>query len=188
MTGLSGEALAAVAQIWKRERRTLSARFGGSSMRPTLPPGAELTFVCGEAVAAGDVAVMLHRGRILVHRVVACSERGGFLRTRGDGTWLLDPAIALKDAIGRVVGVREGDRVVPPAAAPNSAWRRAHAAFTFRLLERAAPVGRAMIALLWTARYGLWLMPSALLRRGSGGASTTIQDQEDRDRGQPERE
>jgi hypothetical protein len=168
--------LAAIAAIWKRERRTLTACFGGSSMRPTLPPGAELTFVCGAPVAAGDVAVMLHRGRVLVHRVVACSPRG-FLLTRGDGTWLLDPPIAAEDALGPVVGVRQGDRVVEPPPPPSSAWRRVTAALVLELLETSAPVGRGLIAGLWAARYGLWLVPNALLRRGSRDRPTSIRDE-----------
>jgi hypothetical protein len=183
--GLSGEALAAVARIWKKERRTLTARFGGSSMRPTLPPGAELTFVCGEPLHAGDVAVMLHRGRILVHRVVARSERGGFLLTRGDGTWLLDPPIAMEDAVGRVVGVSEGGSVRPPPPAPTSRWRRLVADLTLALLERSVRLGRVMIGVLWTARYALWLVPNALLRRARGRTPAAVQDQEQADPRQP---
>jgi hypothetical protein len=149
--GLSGEALAGAAQIWKRQRRTLTARFGGTSMRPTLDAGAELTFVCGDVVAVGDVAVLVCGGRILVHRLVARGETG-WLLTRGDATWVPDPPSRDEDVVGRVVAVGTGAEGRAPASEPRSAGRRVLLLLCIATLRVSEGAGRRSIALLWRLR------------------------------------
>jgi hypothetical protein len=176
--GLSGDALTGVAQIWKKQGRSLTARFGGSSMLPTLPAGAELTFLCGGAVDVGDVAVVVHRGRILVHRVVARSEAGRWVLTRGDGTWVPDPPTLVEQVVGRVTAVRKGPDWIAPPPAPASRWRRLPVAVCAWSLGVSEAAGRRLIALLWAGRYWLQLAPAAVRRRLRGGRASSPKEQE----------
>jgi hypothetical protein len=176
LQGLSGVALVGIAQIWKRQGRTLTARFGGSSMRPTIAPGAELTFRCGDTVDVGDVAVVVHRGHILVHRVVARSA-GGWLLTRGDGTWVPDPPIAHDDVVGRVTLLGAEDVGVPLAAAPSGPWRAFVLAVSVAMLRVGPRAGRRWIGALWFCRFWLDLAPRALVRRLRGGSRSSEEEE-----------
>jgi hypothetical protein len=159
--GLSGEPLAAVTHIWKRQRRTLTASFGGVSMSPTISAGAAVTFACGERVGVGDVAVVLMEGRILVHRIVAVGRAGWFL-TRGDATWVPDPPTSAEAVVGRVVGVDQKD---VPDGPPASRVRRTILALCVALLNAREDTGRGFIRLLWRWRYWTELAPLAVARR-----------------------
>jgi hypothetical protein len=165
---LSPAVLAGAAAIWKSQRRVLTARFGGTSMLPTLPPGVELRFECGAPVAVGDIAVLLHRGQVLVHRVVGRGTSPTLL-TRGDGTWVPDPPMSEGDVVGRVVEMSSGGSWGPPGAAPGSGWRRLVLAACLGAVKANERGGAALIALLWQARFGLQLVPRALARRLRGG-------------------
>jgi hypothetical protein len=170
---LSGEELAAVARIWKKQGRTLTAHFGGSSMLPTLPPDVEVTFACGSGVDVGDIAVVLHRGRVLVHRVVARCEPLRLVLTRGDGTWVPDPPTAEDQVVGRVIQVRRGSDWIGPPSGPSSAWRRLVVRACLKSLGTSEIWGRRLIAGLWYGRFGLELLPATLrrkLRRGPPAA------------------
>jgi hypothetical protein len=185
---LSGEALAAVAQVWKTQGRTLTARFGGSSMMPTLPPGVEVEFVCGAAVDAGDIAVLLHRGQILVHRVVARCEPRGLVLTRGDGTWVPDPPTAEDQVVGRVLQIRRGSGWIPPPPGPSSAWRGWVVRACLRGLRFSEAWGRRLITVLWYGRFAVKVLPGALARKLRGGPAATRKDHEQPGSGEPERE
>ena len=103
---LEGQALEAVASLWRKTGRQLRARFGGSSMRPALPPGTEVLLRCGEVGAPGDVIAFLADGRLVVHRIVARAPDGSWTLTRGDARVLPDVPILDPDAVlGRVAGV-----------------------------------------------------------------------------------
>jgi hypothetical protein len=123
---VEGEALAAVASLWRKTGRELRARFGGSSMEPALPPGTEVVLRCGDAGATGDVVAFLADGRLVLHRVVARAADGAWTLTRGDARVLPDLPIRDPDAIvGRVTGVfRAGalEDVPPPRDSAPRRW------------------------------------------------------------------
>jgi hypothetical protein len=160
--GLSGIQLEAIATIWKRERRELAARFGGSSMEPTIPPGAEVLLQCGVLPAPGEIAAFILGDRIMVHRVVTRSPvRGPWLLTRGDASAIPDPPIAETAVIGTVVRVRRGDRFVKPASPPTSFGRRLALTLCLLGLRVRRPAGERLIELLWVLRRWLVLAPRA---------------------------
>lgn len=122
--GLSGDALRAVASLWKRTRRELSARFGGSSMLPTIPPDGLVQLRCGDPPALHEIVAYVYGDQLVVHRVVGFSASRGWLLTRGDAHAI--PDLPLADAgalVGRVVKVlREGAWQDPPG--PPRSWQR----------------------------------------------------------------
>jgi hypothetical protein len=185
---LTAEELAAVAETWKKQGRTLTARFGGSSMEPTLPPGVELSFACGSRVEVGDIAVLLHRGRVVVHRVVARYEPLRLVLTRGDGTWVPDPPTPEDQVVGRVVQVRRGADWISPPLGPSSAGRRLVVRACLKGLATSETWGRRLIAGLWYSRYGLQLVPATLLRKLRRGGAATRKDDEHTRSGEPERQ
>jgi len=131
---LEGEALVAVASLWRKTGRQLRARFGGSSMVPALPPGTEVLLRCGEEGARGDVIAFLAEGRLVVHRIVARAPDGSWTLTRGDARVLPDVPILDPDAIlGRVAGVwRAASLEDVPAGRDSPAGR-----FVLRLFSAA---------------------------------------------------
>jgi hypothetical protein len=185
---LTAEALAAVAETWKMQGRNLTARFGGSSMEPTLPAGVELSFACGTRVEVGDIAVLLNRGKVVVHRVVARCEPLRLVLTRGDGTWVPDPPTGEDQVVGRVVQVRRGDDWIAPPSGPSSAWRRLVVRACLKGLGTSETWGRRLIAGLWYGRYGLQLVPAALLLRLRRGGPPTRKEDEHARSGKPERQ
>jgi ribosomal protein S18 acetylase RimI-like enzyme len=99
---LGASELAAVAAIWKREGRAFTGRFGGVSMLPTIAPGAPLEIVCGDDAEPGDVILFLHRGQVVVHRLLAFRRR--WMLTRGDANAVPDLPIRRDALVGRVAG------------------------------------------------------------------------------------
>ena len=164
MEGLTSARLEAIAAIWKREARQLTARFGGSSMEPTIPSGAEVIFRCGGIPEPGDITAFTDRGRIMVHRVVARSPARDWLLTRGDASAIPDPPIREVAIIGTVLRVRLGDRWVEPPPAPASFQRRLALALCLLGLRAPPPVARRLIGLLWALRRWFVLAPRALAR------------------------
>jgi hypothetical protein len=164
--GLEGERLLAVLRIWKGQRRTLSARFGGASMRPTIDPADEVAFACGEAPAVGEVAVLVSDGKLMVHRVVARSA--DWWLTRGDASVVPDYPLREEAVIGRVVTVARGGVPGPPGAAPASWARRAVLVVCLKALALGEAPCRSLIRLLWRGRFWLVLVPRTLARRLAG--------------------
>jgi hypothetical protein len=122
---LEGQALEAVASLWRKTGRQLRARFGGSSMRPALPPGTEVLLSCGEPGGTGDVIAFLAEGRLVVHRVVARAPDGSWTLTRGDARVLPDVPILDPDAVlGRVAGVWRAASLEEVPVGPDSPPRR----------------------------------------------------------------
>lgn len=84
----SASELAAVSELWKRERRTLVTAFGGTSMLPSIAPGQQVTVLCGVEPEIGDVVMFLREGQVGVHRLVARLRDG--IVTWGDANPLPD--------------------------------------------------------------------------------------------------
>jgi hypothetical protein len=143
---LGPEELAAVGSLWKRTGRELRARFGGSSMRPTLSPETEVVLRCGARFGPGDIVAYLAPGGLVLHRIEAVAPRDGSLLTRGDALWLPDALVRDREAVvGVVTALRRGDRLEPPPPPPGGLLRRG-ALWPFRAALRADP--RAAAALL----------------------------------------
>jgi hypothetical protein len=162
---LTGGRLDAIATLWKREGRELTVRFGGSSMVPTIGPGAEVLLRCGVCPAPGEIAAFTLGDRVIVHRVMARSSAGTWVLTRGDASTIPDPPIPETAVIGTVVRVRQGDRFVEPSPAPASHGRRLALALCLLGLRTTPRVGQRLIALLWFLRRCLVLAPRAAARR-----------------------
>ncbi len=188
LEGLDGERLAAVSAIWKRERREIVTRFGGTSMLPAIPPGAEVRVACGGRVAPGDVAVVLSGGRIVVHRVAARLERGGWILTRGDATAVPDLPVREADAVGRVDGVGRNGIYLPVPSPPDSPARRAALAACLFLLRASPAAGKAFVHALWLTRRLLLVYPAVACRRLSGNRGASPGQKEQAEPGEPERQ
>jgi signal peptidase I len=104
--------LAAIAKLWKRTGRTLTTRFTGTSMRPAIDDGAEVTLICIDDVKVGDVVAYVYGDRVIVHRLVA--QWGDRFVARGDANFLPDPVtVERDDIIGKIA--------TPPPARPSRA-------------------------------------------------------------------
>lgn len=188
LEGLEGERLAAVADIWRRDRRLLSARFGGSSMLPAISPGAELTVACGDPVVVGDVAVLIVDGRVVVHRVGAVFQAQGRILTRGDATALPDLPVPLSSVVGRVAGLRAAGASGPVPPAPESAWRRAVLSVCLWLLSRWPAAGRAFVGGLWILRRWLVAYPAAAWRRLRRVGAGPVEEKDQAEAAEPARQ
>jgi hypothetical protein len=163
------EELAAAAALWKKSGRELWARFGGSSMEPTVPPGSELLLRCGDQGAIGDVVAFLSGGQMIVHRIVARSGARGWVLTRGDARVLPDPPIRDPESIlGRVVGIRQGARFTELPSPYPSLFRRATLSPLLLALHASPAAGGAMIRLLLSARRRAASLWCRLRKRGGG--------------------
>ena len=165
LDGWSGERLDAAAQLWKKERRILTARFSGVSMQPTIAPGAEVRVHCGAQVREGDVAVCQEGMRVLVHRVIATSFRDGWILTRGDATAVPDFPLPASSVLGRVMGLvaQDSDRDLP--AGPDSFARRLILRSCELLFRAAPPAGRVLVRALWFLRKWLLVAPEVVAHR-----------------------
>lgn len=161
--------LSAVAQLWKRERRELLCRFGGTSMSPAIAHQAEVRLLCGApSVARGDVVAFLDEGRVIVHRVVAALPGGGLL-TRGDARLL--PDRPLQDAgqvMGRVEAVRHGEHFVEVPTVRGSIAQALVLWALVRALRLSPAAGARLIDLLLRVRR----RGQGLAARLRGGAAT----------------
>jgi len=151
---LAAEELAAIARLWRGSRRELTARFGGSSMEPSLAPESEVVLRCGAPASVGDIVAYLADDRVVLHRLEAISPRDGALLTRGDALWLPDPPVRDSDAVlGVVIAVRQGDGLAPPPPPPQGAGRQA-ALWPFRAILALSPSATAALLtrLIWSRR------------------------------------
>jgi hypothetical protein len=157
---LDGENLAAVASLWKRTGRELRARFGGSSMEPTLPPGTEVLLRCGQGGAPGDVIAFVAEGRLVVHRVVAAARDGSWTLTRGDARALPDPPIVDAEAVlGHVAGAWTGETLVDLPPSRDSPAQRLSLRFWRALLRTSPRAGGAALRSAHTATRLLRSLP-----------------------------
>jgi len=98
----------------ERGEAVVAIREGDTSMVPHLKGGDAVLVVGATArLLTGDLLLYRQQDYWVVHRALApLAAHDGIpaLRTRGDGRNLLDPRLALKDVLARVVAVRrEGD-------------------------------------------------------------------------------
>jgi len=95
----------------------------GASMLPSLCPGDLLTIeaVRAEALSPGEIVLVYRNGRFFIHRLVRCgsSPGTGDWFTRGDALTVSDPAVPSNDILGRVCGVRRGERLLLPRRKPS---------------------------------------------------------------------
>jgi hypothetical protein len=152
LAGLTGEQLRAVAALWARSRREVSARFGGTSMEPTIAPGAEVVLACGGDPRVGDVIAYVMGDQVVVHRLEA-RARGGWLLTRGDAHVAPDLPVRAADLLGRVAAVAGPDGPVATPPAPRTMARGAAlAACRLALAVHPRACVFAVRALRWTGR------------------------------------
>src|SRR5438132_4971993 len=92
-------------------------RAEGTSMYPTIRDGEAITIapISVDAVVPGDVLLCRHDTRLLAHRVVGVTTRdiGLFFELRGDSKASSDAPVGADAVVGRVIGVRRNDRMVP---------------------------------------------------------------------------
>jgi hypothetical protein len=151
--------LLAVGALWKQAGRELVVSFGGTSMLPTIPPGAEVLLRCGEDAAPGEVIAFIDGGQVVVHRILARSAEAGWILTCGDASSIPDPPFRdLGRIVGRVLLVRRGDEMVAlPGPPPGSLRQRALRGLCLFTLRRSDSAGRALIVALRRLRRALLL-------------------------------
>lgn len=154
----------AIAALWKRTSRELVARFGGSSMDPTIPAGAEVLLRCGERAESGDVIAFLAHDQIVVHRVEAAGK--SWVLTRGDRQVIPDDPIFDRSVIlGRILGLRQGEGWTDLLPPPSSRTRAALRGLCVAALRASPPVGAALVRGLLALRRGMSALPRAVRRR-----------------------
>jgi hypothetical protein len=171
---LERDRLSAVAAIWKSQRRQLAARFGGTSMLPTIEPGVEVLIDCGREPKIGDVVLAVAPIGLIVHRLIIISS--GFAVMRGDGTVVPDPAVPLDAIFGVVLEKRDDDQRMPLAAAPRSLMRTVFGALARVSLRFGYRFNHQVSRILWLGRSG------ALAFTGR------VEVEDDREGDKPERE
>lgn len=94
----------------------------GRSMHPFIQDGDVITLsalTSMRPLRAGDVIAMLHpdTGKIIVHRII---RKTAFqLQTKGDNIRTPDRMSSLDAALGRVIQVRRGERIVSMGTGPK---------------------------------------------------------------------
>jgi hypothetical protein len=118
-----------------------ACRISGTSMLPVLRAGDEVVAERCErdsTLPLGELLVVeLPDAGLVVHRLLWKGKAA--VRTRGDGSGVMDPPVPWDDVLGRVVSAsRDGADVLPGAPARLWAWlRQFSAAATHRLKRRA---------------------------------------------------
>lgn len=154
----------AIASLWKKTGRELVARFGGSSMEPTIPAGAEVLLCCGERAEPGDVIAFLAHDQVVVHRVEAAGK--SWVLTRGDGQVIPDDPIFHRSVIlGRILGLRQGEGWTDLLPPPSSRTRAALRGLCVAALRASPRVGAALVRGLLALRRATSAVPRAARRR-----------------------
>jgi signal peptidase I len=90
----------------------------GTSMLPSLWPGDLVTIQSAayDEVVSGDIVLVMRDNRFFVHRLVERRRVQDCLSwiTRGDAMPHNDPPVGASDLLGRVAGVRRGNRSFVP--------------------------------------------------------------------------
>lgn len=91
-------------------------RAEGTSMHPTIRDGEAISIaaVSPDAVVRGDVLLCRHGKRVLAHRVVEVTTRGGdrVFELRGDAKIACDAPVGADAVVGQVIAVHRNDRLV----------------------------------------------------------------------------
>jgi Peptidase S24-like len=145
---LSAVELAAIASLWRRERRKFVTSFVGTSMLPAIAPGQQVFVDCGAEPAVGEVVLISFDNQIGVHRIVA--RVASWLLTWGDANALPDEPIELAQVIGVVRNVPTAPRssqralllrfIAPPAASVERVRYRVHLVHRIRSTWRQGPL------------------------------------------------
>lgn len=102
-----------------RGRGTVHLKAWGTSMLPSVWPGDLLTIqgAADDEVVPGDIVLVRRNNRFLVHRLIEMrpSQDCDSLITRGDAMPDNDPPAAVSELLGRVAGIRRGDRSFVPS-------------------------------------------------------------------------
>jgi hypothetical protein len=110
-------------------------------MLPTIAPGTPVEIVCGNDANPGDVILFLHRGQVVVHRLIA--KQRGWLLARGDANPIPDLPVAADALIGRAVSV---------AAWSETKWQSFNRLLIVSVFRLAPPLVRYLVPLLWQVR------------------------------------
>jgi hypothetical protein len=130
---LTAAELTAAIGLWGAQHREFVARFGGTSMCPTIAPDQPVLVRCGQRPTVGEVAVFQRGETVNVHRVVA--DDGRWLLTWGDANLVPDdPVDAARQLVGVVAAVERDGVMSPVPPPPRRALKRA-------LLKVVAPAG-----------------------------------------------
>ena len=109
---------AELAPLLKKAGLDIESEVRGSSMHPTLPPGARIRIRCGPvAHQRGDIVAIVADPPI-VHRIVSCLRCRSrlYLITRGDASWSCDLPVTEDEILGVVSGYQDGDAWRQPRA------------------------------------------------------------------------
>jgi signal peptidase len=101
-----------------RSHGVVQLKAWGTSMLPAVWPGDLLTIhrVAHDEVVPGDIVLVLRDNRFFIHRLVEIRPGRNCLSwiTRGDAMPDDDPPAAAYELLGRVAGIRRGDRSFVP--------------------------------------------------------------------------
>jgi len=99
----------AALDIYRAQGKLAWVRAQGSSMRPSIAPGAQLLVDFGAAPEQPGAIVLFRQGqRVVAHRVVARQAERGALIAKGDFEAFCDAPIELSDLLGVVRAQRSG--------------------------------------------------------------------------------
>jgi hypothetical protein len=91
----------------------------GTSMLPSVWPGDLLTIqsVAHDEVVPGDIVLVLRDSRFLIHRLIERRQDQGCISwiIRGDAVPRNDPPAGASELLGRVTGIRRGNRTFVPS-------------------------------------------------------------------------
>jgi len=128
-------------------------------MLPSLWPGDLLTIQCvtHDEVVSGDMVLVMRDDRFFVHRLIERQQVSDCLLwvTKGDAVPHNDPPVAASELLGRVTGIRRGNRSFIPSRRVSLihstlAWMLCHrdhfrsVALRIHAARRQAPASRAV--------------------------------------------
>lgn len=108
-------ALAAVIEMWEEAGKQHWIPIAGESMLPLLQPGDQVLVSHGHAdVRPGDIIVVWHSGRLLIHRLVRISGNGKHRTfvTKGDNTLRFDSPVSAEEIIGKAIAIKRQGRQI----------------------------------------------------------------------------
>lgn len=116
LRGLGRFSLADLSGVWgDGVAPGVSLIASGSSMRPLIRAGDELTVVAAERIALGDIVVFRRGAELLCHRVKELHPDGSIV-TRGDNVDEPDAPVRREDILGKLGGIRRRPFVLSRAA------------------------------------------------------------------------
>lgn len=108
----------------------------GSSMLPALWPGDVLDVRRSAVIRPGDLVVFQRYGRLITHRVVACTS--DLVTTKGDRLRYPDEPVTASEILGRVVGVERCGKPAKTNQRRMLSWLLSRSEFGTRVVLRLA--------------------------------------------------